>query len=137
MMEPVALPQYLQNGRSVGPASTSARSAPFSVHSRGVHMGELGRRLDCGYSAVSLYSCVRDVSGALRTFLLLQGWLSVWVAGLTIVSVSFFTYYHEGRAAGPVDLTPLSFLVFLPLVVLLYSTFVRREQALAHLALGE
>ena len=112
-----------------------SRSAPFSVHSRGVQLFDQNRCFDCQYVGLSIFRSLRDISGALWTFLLVQGWLSVWVTIITIVSVFFFTYIGGGKTQA-IDWTVAAFVVLLPLVGNLWWAFARRERALADLAQG-
>ena len=117
------------------PPPPVSRSAPFSVHSRGVQLFDQNRCFDCQYVGLSIFRSLRDISGALWTFLLVQGWLSVWVTLITIVSVFFFTYIGGGKTQA-LDWTVAAFVVLLPLVGNLWWAFARRERALADLALG-
>ena len=112
-----------------------SRSAPFSVHSRGVQLFDVYRFSDCQYVGLTIFRSLRDISGSLWTFLICQGWLSVWVTLITIVSVLFFNYINGGRVQA-LDWTVAAFVVLLPLVSTLWWAFERRERALSELAQG-
>ncbi len=112
-----------------------SRSAPFSVHSRGVQLFDGYRILDCQYVGLTIFRSLRDISGSLWTFSLCQGWLSVWVTLVTIVSVLFFNYINGGRVQA-LDWTVVAFMVLLPLVSTLWWAYQRRERALSELAQG-
>ncbi|KAK9846324.1 hypothetical protein WJX81_001504 [Elliptochloris bilobata] len=108
--------------------------APFSVHARGVQLLDRGRLLDGQYIGLSAFRSLRDISGSLYTFLLIQGWLSVWSSLITIVSVAFFAYEPPNGQAAAVDWTVPAFAVLLPLFGLVWWGFQRREGALRDLA---
>ena len=46
--------------------------APFSVHARGVQLLDRGRLLDGPYIGLSAFRSLRDISGSLYTFVLIQ-----------------------------------------------------------------
>ena len=46
--------------------------APFSVHARGVQLLDHGRLLDGPYIGLSAFRSLRDISGSLYTFVLIQ-----------------------------------------------------------------
>lgn len=46
--------------------------APFSVHARGVQLIDRGRLLDGQYIVLSAFRSLRDISGSLYTFILIQ-----------------------------------------------------------------
>ncbi len=50
--------------------------APFSVHARGVQLLDHGRLMDGQYIGLSAFRSLRDISGSLYTFLLIQA--RVW-----------------------------------------------------------
>lgn len=127
------VPPLQPNGPSNPPQVS--RSAPFSVHSRGVQLFDGYRFLDCQYVGLTIFRSLRDISGSLWTFLICQGWLSVWVTLITIVSVLFFKYINGGRVQS-LNWTVAAFVVLLPLVSSLWWAFERRERALSELAQG-
>lgn len=129
-------PYQVKQGNANGPVPPQvSRSAPFSVHSRGVQLFDLYRCLDCEFVGLTIFRSLRDISGSLWTFLIIQGWLSLWVTLITVVSVLFYTYINGGRVRS-IDWTVAAFVVLLPLVGSLWWAYERRERALAELAQG-
>ncbi|KAK9810038.1 hypothetical protein WJX72_003856 [[Myrmecia] bisecta] len=116
------------------PAAPVTRSAPFSMHARGVQLLDINRLLDVPHQLKAAFRHLRDVSSALYTFLLIQTWLSIYSLVITIVSVSFYTYFKDGRVAAPQDWTLAAFVILLPLLGFVLWAFARRERALRDLA---
>eukprot|EP00887_Chlorella_sp_A99_P002845 scaffold6.g2845.t1 len=117
------------------------RLAPFSTHARGVPLFDWGRILDVPRHLARILLDLRDLSSSLFWFLSCQTWLTMWGSIVTIVSVSFFTYYRGGEVATSnnqlaldLDWTLISFTVVLPLVGLIWFGFARRERCLDELA---
>ncbi|CAL5222534.1 g4909 [Coccomyxa viridis] len=134
----MALPGCLGMMKPVQPSTPAsptprARSAPFSVHSRGVMLFDQHRFLDGKFIGLGIFRSLRDMSGSAFQLLMAQGWLSVWTTLITIISVFFFTYIEHGRTQY-IDWSVASFMVFLPLLSTVWWTYQRREQALRDLA---
>lgn len=78
-------------------ASIAQRSAPFSVHSRGVQLLERSRVLDVSQQLSSLGRQLRDISVSFWVLVTIQPWLT-WIAlAVTLGSVSCVIPHDPGR----------------------------------------
>lgn len=113
----------------------NSRSAPFSLHSRGVQLLDTTRLFDTPHQLRSASRHLRDLLSSLWVFFLLQSWLSVYNVLITISSCAFYSYYHLNNAtvAYKLDWTLVAFLIILPMLGFTWIAFRRREQALQDL----
>lgn len=121
---------------AVPPPQQQPRDIPFSTHARGVPLFDKGRFFDAPRHAARALLDLRDISSSFLWFLNCQTWLSMWSFLITLVSVTFFTYYRQnGRAlAAPLDWVLLCSVAVLPAVGFLLIAYMRRERALADLS---
>ena len=112
---------------------TEELSAPFSAHARGVPLtGSEG--FDWGQNAESLVMSLLDISGAALHLLLAQGWLTILQCIITVCATTFYTYLGVFSVEADLNFTIFGFVVLLPLVLTVFSSIGKRDQALRDLA---
>lgn len=96
----------------------NSRSAPFSLHSRGVQLLDTTRLLDVPHQLKSASRHLRDLLSSLWVFVLIQSWLSVYNVLITISSCAFYSYYHINHTtvAYNLDWTLVAFVIILPML---------------------
>lgn len=113
----------------------NSRSAPFSLHSRGVQLLDTTRLFDVPHQLKSASRHLRDLLSSLWVFVLIQSWLSVYNVLITISSCAFYSYYHTNHStvAYNLDWTLVAFVIILPMLGFTWLAFRRREEALQDL----
>ena len=84
-----------------------------------------------------LWSCLVDISGAIVNLVLAQSWLSFFNLVITIAANSFYTFLGTFAVASDLNFTIVGFVVLLPLVLSVFHSLQRRNQALYDLSLGK
>lgn len=111
--------------------------AVLSLHARGVPTCDWGRATSVRHHGRNAGRELITIGKAILLLVALQTWTTVYGLAAMLGSCLFFHYYRAGSVArdGAVW-TPVGFLVFLPLLGVLWQTFARREAALRDLAKG-
>lgn len=96
----------------------NSRSAPFSLHSRGVQLLDTTRLFDVPHQGRSASRHLRDLLSSLWVFVIIQSWLSVYNVLITIASCAFYSYYHINHVtvAYKLDWTLVAFVIILPML---------------------
>lgn len=115
---------------------SQSRSAPFSVHSRGVPIHDFSRFRDLNNIMWSTFRQLRDIGSSFFYLCMMQTSSTIFSVLLTIIAYFFFAYSKD----TPIALSQgtlwssVGFLIFLPSLGLVGWTFARREQALRSVA---
>lgn len=101
-----------------GDGVRNSRSAPFSLHSRGVQLLDTTRLFDAPHQIKSASRHLRDLLSSLYVFALVQSWLSVYNLLITISSTAFYSFYHVNNdtLAFKLDWTLVAFVIILPML---------------------
>eukprot|EP00873_Tetraselmis_striata_P018370 jgi/Tetstr1/438634/TSEL_027185.t1 len=132
--------QFRSTARRSVPASyayqSQTRSAPFSVHSRGVPIHDFSRYQDINHILWSTFRQMRDVGSSFFYLCMMQSASTLFSMALTMVSYLFFAYSNStARAITQGSAwTFVGFVIFLPVFGLSMLTFMRRERALKYVA---
>lgn len=114
-----------------GDGIRNSRSAPFSLHSRGVQLLDTTRLFDAPHQIKSASRHLRDLLSSLYVFALVQSWLSVYNLLITISATAFYSFYHvdNDTVAYRLDWTLVAFVIILPMLG--FTWLVRPLQHLA------
>lgn len=132
--------QFRATARRSVPASyayqSQSRSAPFSVHSRGVPIHDFSRYQDVNHILWSTFRQLRDVGSSFFYLCMMQTSSTLFSILLTMVAYLFFAYSSSTARAitQGSHWSFVGFIVFLPVVCLSMLTFMRRERALKYVA---
>lgn len=101
-----------------GEGVRNSRSAPFSLHARGVQLLDTTRLLDGPHQFKSACHSLRDLLSSFYVFLLIQSWLSLYNIIITIASCAFYSFYHlnNSTVAYKLDWTMVAFVIILPML---------------------
>lgn len=101
-----------------GDGVRNSRSAPFSLHSRGVQLLDTTRLFDAPHQIKSASRHLRDLLSSLYVFALVQSWLSVYNLLITISATAFYSFYHTDNVtvAYRLDWTLAAFVIVLPML---------------------
>ena len=101
-----------------GDGIRNSRSAPFSLHSRGVQLFDTTRLFDAPHQIKSASRHLRDLLSSLYVFALVQSWLSVYNLLITISATAFYSFYHvdNDTVAYKLDWTLVAFVIILPML---------------------
>lgn len=101
-----------------GDGIRNSRSAPFSLHSRGVQLLDTTRLFDAPHQIKSASRHLRDLLSSLYVFALVQSWLSVYNLLITISATAFYSFYHvdNSTVAYKLDWTLVAFVIILPML---------------------
>lgn len=101
-----------------GDGVRNSRSAPFSLHSRGVQLLDTTRLFDAPHQIKSASRHLRDLLSSLYVFALVQSWLSVYNLLITISATAFYSFYHVNNhtVAYSLDWTLVAFVIILPML---------------------
>lgn len=102
----------------LGDGVRNSRSAPFSLHSRGVQLLDTTRLFDAPHQIKSASRHLRDLLSSLYVFALIQSWLSVYNVLITISATAFYSFYHadNNTVAFGLDWTLVAFVIILPML---------------------
>ncbi len=102
----------------LGDGIRNSRSAPFSLHSRGVQLLDTTRLFDAPHQIRSALRHFRDLLSSLYVFALIQSWLSVYNVLITISATAFYSFYHvdNNTVAFGLDWTLVAFVIILPML---------------------
>lgn len=102
----------------LGDGIRNSRSAPFSLHSRGVQLLDTTRLFDAPHQLRSASRHLRDLLSSLYVFALVQSWLSVYNLLITISATAFYSFYHldNDTVAYRLDWTIVAFVIILPML---------------------
>ena len=89
---------------------------------------------DWGQNVESLLLNLLDISGAALHLLLAQGWLTVIQAIITVCATTFYVYLGVFSVKADLNFSIFSFVVLLPLVLTVFWSIGKRDQALKDLA---
>ena len=101
-----------------GEGVRNSRSAPFSLHARGVQLLDTTRLLDGPHQFKSAFHSLRDLLSSFYVFLLIQSWLSLYNILITVASCAFYSFYHlnNSTVAYRLDWTMVAFVIILPML---------------------
>ena len=101
-----------------GDGIRNSRSAPFSLHSRGVQLLDTTRLFDAPHQIKSASRHLRDLLSSLYVFALVQSWLSVYNLLITFSATAFYSFYHvdNSTVAYRLDWTLVAFVIILPML---------------------
>ncbi|KAL3157101.1 hypothetical protein ABBQ38_001347 [Trebouxia sp. C0009 RCD-2024] len=122
-------------GGGLGDGVRNSRSAPFSLHSRGVQLLDTTRLFDATHQIKSASRHLRDLLSSLYVFALIQSWLSLYNVLITISATAFYSFYHvdNNTVAFGLDWILVAFVIILPMLGFTWLAFGRREEALRDL----
>lgn len=102
----------------LGDGVRNSRSAPFSLHSRGVQLLDTTRLFDAPHQIKSASRHLRDLLSSLYVFALVQSWLSVYNLLITISATAFYSFYHVDNVtvAYRLDWILAAFVIVLPML---------------------
>lgn len=105
-------------GGGLGDGVRNSRSAPFSLHSRGVQLLDTTRLFDATHQIKSASRHLRDLLSSLYVFALIQSWLSLYNVLITISATAFYSFYHvdNNTVAFGLDWILVAFVIILPML---------------------